>query len=388
MKKTLLTLMLYTLPQICLALDLTGTAYTIIYRGPTGMPEQAQPAIPFPSSRYSPYSWPQLSRPQLQYPYNGAPVAMPILQLMNDQTGKKLSSASFDSRLKGYVFNLPFNLLSESHGVCLLIKNASGKSLPMRDESGNDDGYGFRNALWEAELARVSELASLQHKLDTLKLQIDSIPQEIKRLQEDQIANGVTDNACKLQPEPPTPARPVTALSPSDAEQSAGGICAAKWGGLLPEQDERVTNYIEEAGIGKDWQARITFQTTAKLWNITPKISKEAIDAINKGKSNLEYTNSQHSLMSMHKQCRADIIKLAEDSVHHWEEAQKNSKLAPKRALEQCEMRVAEMQRLQKTLTDAHPNRTKLEQQISELKQNQAPADKQQRLDNKSCNNH
>ena len=394
MKKIALTILVASVVSTeASALELTGTAYTITYKGPTGMasrPDIPQPAYRPPARRY-PLLFPAPSTPSPRYPTARPSTSIPeTLRLVNGRNGQELARAQFDARIEAYFFNLPFNLQTASSEVCLVLKNAAGTSLPVRDEARSDDGYAFRNPLWEKELARISELNQLRAELKTLNDLLENAQQDYQHLRQEQAGAGMPENACVMPPPAEPPTRPSKALTVEMAQRIAGALCALKWEQQFSEWKAEPTRLFGEAGLAEDWRQRESQRGAEAVWTeiklkLAPGDDDLIVNAAAKGHAYLEHADGIRAMNRVHGACRANVAEAAALANREWEAAKYAFRDAPTRAVKQCEARLARMEQLRQSQTSAPAYREALGRRIAELEAISTSASESKRLDNLPC---
>lgn len=395
MKKIVLTILAASLAFTeASALELTGTAYTITYKGPTGM--ASRPVIPqTPTYRQPTRRYPQLfplpSTPSTRYPTARPSTSIPeALSLINGRNGQELARAQFDARIEAYFFNLPFNLQTASPEVCLVLKNAAGTSLPVRDEARGDDGYAFRNPLWEKELARVSELNQLRVELKSLNDLLENAQQEYQRLRQEQASAGMPEDACVMPPPAEPPARPAKALTEEMAQRIAGTLCALKWEHQFIEWRVDPSRLFGEAGLAEDWRQRDLQRGTDSIWTeiklkLAPGDDDLILNAAVKGHAYLEHADGIRAFNRAHGTCRANVAETAAMANREWEAAKSAVRDFPTRSVKQCEARLARREQLRQSLSSAPAYREALGKRIAELEAISTSASESRRLDNLQC---
>jgi hypothetical protein len=347
--------------------ELSGTAFTVIYRGPAQAPtDQAAPA----------------GRPQMNLPNNIRPLfriqtptpqvqrgagagAGAILRLADARNGAEVARASYDPRLDGWMFQLPMNA-SPAGGGCMTLRSASGGMLALRDSSGADDGLSFFNPLWANELGRQIELAEIKRDLATLDARQAEAQAEQSRLQAAWPAA-----ACEAPPVPPDPARPAAAIDPAEARAAAPGVCAARWHQVLSKYVD-LGRMFQDAGLASDWASR---EAGAGAAQALPQLRLNAsvdelnlvLDAARKGRAFLEHANGVQILQRVQAVCRAELPAQAAAATREWEALVQQARQTPARVLKECQAGKARLEQLKTQLGAGAPYRAELERRATSL---------------------
>lgn len=358
---------LWPIAVVAESIELTGSAFTVMYRGPTGQ----TPPTPEPALRRS-YQMPT-ARPQ-------------GLRLLNGRTGQELARAEFDTRLNGYMFALPLAAQGPVAPICLVLKNSVGRSLPVRDERPGDDGYAFRNPLWEAELSRAGELQQLQAELQQLEKQLATERAELQKLQ----AETAPGKACALGPAVAEPARPLQALNPSEAIAAAGGFCALRWEAAFAESRIDLERLFTEAGLSADWAQRVNYRAATSVWQalrlqLTSSDATLVRDAATRGRAFLEHGEGLKVLARAHQACRTQVPELAATALRAWEGERQAAAEAPQRALQACQARQIRIDTLTRAHTAAPAYREQLTRRIEQLRISGGQSTQTRRLDELPC---
>jgi hypothetical protein len=359
------------------AADVYGTAYTVLLRGhaPPGAVAPRPPAVP------GLYAVPQ-SRPAPARPATAG------MRLVLSTTGQELASASYDSRLGGYLFRLPMSAAVRGP-VCLVLKGPTGASLPVRDARGGDDGFAFRNIAWEAEAGRVGELTELRGELASLNARIEQERTELARLQAD--SGGVMQpQDCTLGPVEPDPPRPAAALSVEDASRAAGGICALAWERAAGAAAASFGRLFADAGLAADWTGRESVRPAADgltglRLSFDDREGRLISTAASRGSAYLEHADGVRAFVRVQNACRQDVLRLAAAQVQAWQSAVDLARQAPQRAKARCEQRATRVQALLATQGKAAPFRTELERRIAHLAATPPAAADSARIDHVAC---
>jgi hypothetical protein len=359
--------------------DVYGTAYTVLLRG------HAPPTATSPRPM-TPGIYPVL--PQ-QRPAPARPQQHGLMRLVVSRGGQELATASYDSRLDGYLFRLPMAVDVSRGPVCLVLKNASGASIPVRDARGTDDGFAFRNAAWEAEAARVGDLRELRSELANLNARVSQEAAELDRLQTD--AGGIfTPQDCPLGPAEPDPARPAAALAGDDAARLSGAVCALVWEQAFGRVSVDAGRLFGDAGASSDWSTRESARAVADAMpslklSVDERDSRLITDAAVKGRAYLEHADGVRAFIRVHASCKQDVARRAALEVQKWNAATDLARQAPQRSKARCEQRAARIQQLLATQGKATPYRTELERRIAQLERTPPAGADSVRIDNASC---
>lgn len=323
--------------------ELTGTAYTVLYRG--RVPGAGMAPLPRPD----PY---QRNRMGLPLRTELAPGSDPMLRLIDAGARREVARAEYDARLGGYLFSLPFDTANAGTERCLALLTPNNLYVVVRPASGRDTGAAFRNPAWDAESGRVAELAALKSERENVYGQAQAVTREIAQLQaESGLPPGAKPEQCPTPPTPPEPPRPATAVDPQEAAAIAGPACALRW-----ERDhgERVNlgRIFSDSGVANDWQQRAR---GASLLERLPELRVPiaaadlavVADAAAKGRAYLEHGDGVRLFSRAHAACREQAVRLSEASMQAWERAKAEAREAPQRAHLQCTQRLTRIAQLQ-----------------------------------------
>lgn len=353
--------------------ELQGSAYSILFRSdaPASTRAPARPAYPY-NRAYPP---PQTVPSGPSGPYS----------LFASSIQKVVAQAHYDPRLKGYFFKLPMNLEFPPGPVCLVLKDARGTSVPVRDERKGDDGYAFHNAMWEAEQGRGRDLAAQRASLRALLSERDSAQTEIGAA----AAEPVEPAGCVAPPQPPEPPRPASALSDEEARALAGGICARKWVDRLGSVQAAELLY-RDAGLAGDWAARDRAEAAARAFTaLRIDISDEDLERIKAGARRgigyLEHDEGVHRLKEKTGICKAEVPKQAASAGQRWETAKQAARDAPALAVLACQSKLARVAELRRGLSNSVERERELRQRIDRLEKSEPGASDTARIDGASC---
>lgn len=335
------------------ASDLTGTPYTVLWRGAGFAQAGADPRSPF--GRAAPL-----------------PPASAMLRVVDVAARRELARATFDARLRGWLFQMPFAGIDARAGRCLALVDQRNQFIPVRPPSAVDGGLSFRNPLWERELDRVAELAALRREQATVQAQVQTVAGDVARLSaEVGLPVGASAEQCPLPPAPEDPPRPAGALEPAQVAPVAGPVCAWRW-----ERDHggRVSleRLFADAGLDADWRARAEAATVAAALPafrlpIAPVDLSLVLDAAAKGRTFLEHADGVRVLARAHAACREEVGRQAGVVRQRWLQAVDEARQAPQRARLQCAQKVEQMARLQAAQAAAPALLAALERQIAQL---------------------
>lgn len=337
--------------------ELTGTPYTVLYRGrpPGAMPAQ-------PAYRPNPYLRSPVEQPQ----FRGG-----TLRLIDAGTRREIARSEFDDRLGGYMFQLPFDSGEGRTQRCLALVDGRGQYIALRSQAGRDTGVMFRNPAWEAELGRVAELASLKTERAAVDTQTRAAAKEIGLLQAEV---GLPANAspadCPLPPPAPEPPRPPAAIDARDAGAASGAACALRW-----ERDHggrvNLGRMFSDAGAAPDWQQRAQgAELLERLPDLRIPIAGQdlalVLDAATKGRTYLEHGDGVRLFNRAHAACREEVGRLAAAARQAWERAVVDAREAPQRARQQCAQKLARIAQLQATQANAPAYLAALDKRIAQ----------------------
>lgn len=363
-------LALSALPAAAQSVELSGTAFSVLYRGPA-----SAAAAPAGVQRRLPYAQPGFAP---------APPRVASLRLQLARNAQDIARADFDERLNGFMFTLP--LAAASAPVCLRLVSAGGQPLPVRASGG--DLYAFRNPLWERELVRVGEFQQLQAELAQLDRQLHTERAELQKLQAEQgVAAGA---ACTLGAAPPEPPRPLQALAPADVRPVAGGLCALRWEAVFAESRVDLARIFDDAGLAADWSQREAQRAGAPAWSglrlsLTQGDFNLVRDAATKGRAFLEHAEGLRLVARVQQACRGRVAELASQALSAWDaERQANAEM-PQRALQACQARAARIEQIQRGHTVAPAYRQELVRRIDQVRESTSSAQQRQRLDDQPC---
>lgn len=354
MKRTA-TLLTFTaclgLGQAAAAQELTGTPYSVVWRGAgyAQMPGYGR-HMPAQSS------------------------AGVMLRLVDVAARREMARAVFDSRLGGWMFQMPFNAPQVRAGHCLALVDGRNQFMPVRPSSAVDAGTAFRNPLWERELSRAGELAELKKEHATVEAQSRSAAGDIARLSaEIGLPPGADASQCPVPPVPPDPPRPAGALEPAQAASISGAVCAWRW-----ERDHgarvNLARIFADAGLDADWRDRNDTAAAAAAESmptlrvpITGGDLALVMDAAAKGRTFMEHADGVRVLTRAQAACRAEVGRHSSAVRQRWTEAVQESRQTPERARMQCAHKLGEMARLRAAQSAAPTLLAALDKKISQL---------------------
>ncbi len=352
------------------AVEVIGTAYTVLYRGPvsSGTPPPGYPYTP-------PYGRQQ-------------PVNAGALRLINGRSGQEIARTGFDPSINGYLFRLPLKADLSQGDVCLVFKNSMGASIAVRDERRDDDGYAFRNPDWEAEVSRNAELTELRAELSSLTKRLATEQSELAKLGADPDTAGT--GPCTLGPALPEPLRPVAALPPDEAAGVSGGICAVRWESAFGRANVDPSRLFADANLSGDWDARAKQrQTAAALGDLRLSVSasdsQQLLDAALKGRAFLEHADGVKTLVRLHDHCKAEVVRLTATQNALWAQAREAALQAPQRAKAQCEAKRARLEQIKTTQAKGQSYQAQIEKRLTVLESNTPSTSDTTRIDGKAC---
>ncbi len=368
------------------AAEVVGTAYTVLLRGHgPRQPAQAQP----PQRVGTPGLTMPIRQPQPIQPRRQPSLPATMMRLVDGRTGLPFATANYDATIDGYMFRLPMTIDVGRGDVCLLIKNAAGVSIPVRDERAGDDGYAFRNPAWQAEAGRLGELATLRAEHAGLVADLDKGTREIEAAQAEN--GGVTQaSQCQDGAAQPDPPRPPGALDPADAAARAGAICAVAWERSFEPTRIDPGRLFGEAGLAADWAAREAARPVAQSLRglrleLRDNDARTIPDAAAKGRAYLEHAEGLRAMVRVHNACKAEVDRLAAGEVRAWQNAVEVARAAPRLARAACEQRIARIDQLRARLAKGPAFRQELERRIATLDAGAPPAADSIRIDSLAC---
>jgi hypothetical protein len=358
------------LAGIARAEELTGTPYTMVWRGSA----LAQPPVIANNPNYR------------------TPLAQPtsvVLRVVDLATRRELARTTFDPRLGGWLFQMPFTGIGGVGNRCLALLDPRNQAIAVRQSSSLDAGVGFRHPGWERELARNGDLNALKSERATVQAQVQSNDAEAARLlAETGLPEGAQPAQCPLAPAPPEPPRPVGAMEPAQATAVAGSVCAWRW-----ERDhgQRVNlgRLFADAGLDADWQTRAEGRTFGeelaelRLPIVGPDLAL-VLDAAAKGRTFLEHADGVRVLSRTQAACRIEMARIATAARARWQQAVEGARQAPLRAREQCALKLDRVAKLRAAQAAAPMLLAVLDRRIAELAVPPS-SDNPQPLHNQTC---
>lgn len=348
---------------------LTGTAYTVTYRpsdDEAGSIASLAQALPSMTRRAQPRN------------RNAQASGAGGLVLVDARNGTPLASSSFDAAQKAYFFRLPLTVASPDARVfCLSMKSAQGASIPLRKERGGDDGYDFRNPLWESEVRRVASVRAMKSQLGALEdgeVLARAEIEAIERKYGAPVANGA--QPCVAPVAPVTPARPEAAMDESNARAVAPAVCALKWEALMGPLAEAL---FRDAGRSVEWAGRAGARgPAAAMSGVSIALGAGDQDLVRAaaegGPRVLQHQKGMQLFDAAQSGCIAQVARVAAESTAAWNERMKNVASAPLRAKERCENDVRQMPALREKLAQSARRRQQLESELKELERKEASA--------------
>lgn len=360
--------------------QLTGTAYTVTYRpadaeaGSISSLAQALPAV---------------TRRAQTRNRNPVAVAGAGLVIVDVRNGTALASSSFDAAQKAYFFRLPLAVVSpDVRTLCLSMKNAQGATIPLRNERAGDDGYEFRNPLWEGELRRVARVRALKSQLSGLddgdvlaRAEIEAIERKYGA----QVANGAQPCAAPVTPAPP--ARPEAAMDEASARAIAPALCALKWEAMMGALAETL---FRDAGRTAEWEGRGRARAPAAAMSSVSIVlgagDRDLVKAAAEGGPRvLQHQKGMQLFDGAQGGCVEQVVRVAAESTAAWTERVRNLASAPARAKERCEGDVRQVPALKEKLANAAQQRRQLEGELKELERKEASATESADLLREAC---
>jgi hypothetical protein len=375
--------------NVAAAAEITGTAFSLIYRGPDTSISRADSGgkvdvrtnsrgnidlrIDLPDQRQR---------------------SMRDVLLLDARTGVHLARAKFDRRIDGHFFQLPIISDVTRTPTCLMIKGLDGATIPVRDAKGNDDGYTFRHPLWESAVKTQFEKSGLAAERNRLTAKLEA---DLRTLSEVYTALGMSPTdafpVCQLGPTVPQPLRPKLALVRNEAEELSKGLCAAEFGSYFLRHRTGLTTLFTDAGHGPAWAAAGTENLSALAGEVGPKRLvtppsdeevKTVISALNKGRQSFDYATATKAINAFMGACRGAVIKLSAETLDKWDADKKAAEIAPQTAKSTCEARVAQVTQLRAAIQKGEAYRSALEQKLSATGTNSSYSEKT-RLDLIPC---
>ena len=370
---TILIALALAAPLTGRAADVVGTAYSVLLRSDAPEAALRQPPAAPPGRRPVPV-YPGIGVRSAPLP---AAAVSPLMRLINGRTGAELAQGRYDVSLRGYFFALPMKADLSRGDVCLVLKNAEGRSLPVRDESRGDDGYAFRNPLWETELRRQGDLVDMGAELAHARQQLGAAEKELAEL--DRVAGATplptTPQACMPGPERPEPPRPPVALAPEQIAAQSGGLCAVRWHAQLGELGvarPAIARFFRDAGLEAEMQAAEAagpLSQAMQTLKLRPQPQDLSLlkDAASRGSAFLQHAQGVARLRQLMLACRTDAADEARRAVVAWEQDRLAAQNAPALAKADCERRVGRRLDLQRRIAAGNHYASELSQRIEAL---------------------
>ncbi len=375
--------------NVATAAEVTGTAFSLIYRGPdtsisrsnsggkidvrTNSRGNIDLRIDLPDQRQR---------------------SMRDVFLLDARTGVQLARAKFDQRIDGHFFQLPIISDVTRTPTCLMIKGLDGATIPVRDAKGNDDGYTFRHPLWESALNAQFEKSGLAAERNRMTTKLEA---DLRTLAEVYTALGISPTdafpVCQFGPPVPQPLRPKLALVRNEAEDLSKGLCASEFGSYFLRHRTGLATMFADAGHGAAWAAASTENLNALAGIdgskplVTPPSDEEVktvISALSKGRQSFDYSTATKTINAFMGSCRGAVIKLAAETLDKWDADKKAAEIAPQTTKSICEARIAQVTQLRAAIQKGEAYRSALEQKLSAAGTNSSYSEKT-RLDLIPC---
>lgn len=319
---------------------LTGTPYTVIYRG-AAAPDVATQRARIPNT-YNPYL---RQAPAYVQQTPG------VLRLVDVRARREVARAAYDGRLGGYMFQLPFADTEPRGQRCLALLDARNQYVLVRQPSSVEDGTSFRNAAWESELGRTSELAALKSERSMVEVQSQSAAVEVAKLQtETGLPPGSSAAQCPIPPRQPDPARPQSALEAAEVAAVAGPACALKWEREYGSRGNLASLFVDSGASG-DWQGRsraagfVDGMPGLRIPISSPDLAL-VLEAAAKGKTHLEHGDGLRVFSRANAACRAEVDRQVSAIRQGWERSIEDARQAPERSRQECAQRIARIAQL------------------------------------------
>ena len=354
--------------QLCLAEELEGTAYSVLFR--LELPSA-------PGNNRGIFSFPA--------PQRGSVPARPGGNYSLAVGNRVIAQSAYDPQLKGVFFRLPMNLDLPDGPICLVLKDGRGQSMPVRAERSGDDGYAFRNPLWEKEYARLNDLNRSRAELRALMRDRNDAQKEIET-----VAPATTDGGkCVEPPMKSEPPRPDLAIGADDAAKAAGGICAWKWAQRLNSLPMTERLY-RDAGLAVEWEARAQTEAVANTFTtLKINIGDDELERVKaaaiKGPGYLEHQEGIQRIKDRAAACRADVSRIAASTNQRWEADRLAVRNAPALAVQQCLARQNRTKVVEKQVQDGATRETELRKLIAKLESQEPSASESTRVDRAAC---
>jgi len=331
---------------------LTGTPYTIVWRG---APPAPTAAVRMPAGA------------------RVAPVASSgVLRLVDVADRQEIARAAYDRQLGGYMFTLPLSGLTSRPQRCLALLDGRNVAQVVRGPTSYDGGAVFRNPAWEAELARVSELSSLRTEREQVAMQAQNAQSDIARLQtETGLPPGASAAECPLPPAPPDPPRPEGAIDSVQLPAVAGPLCALRWEQEYGSRGD-FGRLFQDAGLGADWAARGNQQGLVQAFpNLQLPMAgadlQMVLAAAGKGRMYLEHADGVRLLSRSLSACREEVSRSAAAASQRWQQAVADARQAPQRSRQQCAQKLESIAQLKAAQSQAPAFLQALDARIKEL---------------------
>ncbi|MBK1615496.1 hypothetical protein CKO44_18710 [Rubrivivax gelatinosus] len=313
------------------AVELTGTPYTVLYRGLVAAPAAAAPGRQIPAWPYN------RAQPPAPAAATGAP-----LRLVDVQTRRDIARASYDARLGGYLFQLPLVGVDAAAPPCLAIVDMRQQALSVRAAEPGDAGFAFRNPAWEQEIGRAGEQISLRGERERVEAQIRDADNELGQHEKDFGAAVMAGQAaCPVPPARPGPPRPAAALEPAELPAVAGALCALHWEREVAARVD-LGPLFTDAGAAADWRGRGEARPLAESMPglrlaIVAADAALVREAAAKGRTFLEHADGLRVFGRVQAACRNEVGRQAQEARSRWLAEVDAAARHPQREQQRCE---------------------------------------------------
>lgn len=341
----------------CSSTKLTGTAYSVTYRP---------------------------SESDLRSQLGGRNVS-----LINSRSGTVIAMAQYDHAGKAYRFTLPLlaNLAQETN-VCLALRSFNGRTVQLREVGRGDDGYDFRNPLWEKEIKRGAKLAQLRAEMGKHEDAQTLAKAELEIIETKYGANVAHARApCPLLTSTQASPKPAVALDEAEAKRLAPGLCAAKWSAQLGGGAESL---FKDASLQADWAARAADEALASAFGgLSLTLSAADLDlvraAMTEGTLDVRHQRGIAVFKKQHAQCQLHVVDASQSALRAWQTQTERAREAPLLAQKRCQSDVMKVPPLEEKLAQARAEHARLAEIAKALEREEASATDTETLDSHKC---
>jgi hypothetical protein len=361
------------------AQELIGSSFSLIYRGPADSAAKGQPSFSLTNRGLV------LNMPQ-------APAPRGELTLIEPASGKALARARYDQQLRGFFFQMPTTFPLPSTPVCLAIRGIDGKTLPLRPESENDDGYEFEHTPWESTMRGRQDVQTLEAEVARLDKQLgDDAASRDALLKQFGIAATETPPVCQLGQPQPVPPRPAWAADSGMVVSSANTHCANSLirrlklvGGDIGNAAERLAKMVM---ANKTMSDKVLPSPAEPL--VTIELSNDLLTLLQqglaRGRDTLQYEQGFEGLRKTHSLCASRLEKFSEEEAARWESEKLAALNFPMSSKARCEADQQRLIMLNDRAIKATTYRAALQSRISNAKSRANVRSEQLALDGGAC---